>query len=64
MMRIPNKFVLLALVAIAALFAGGAVTTLSLQQAFAVKQQCAIAVVCANVNVCAQAITAGSQQKC
>ena len=68
-MKTLNKFLLLGLVAAAALFTTGMANTLGFQEAYAVNQNIgcnnnAGVNVCANVNVCAQAITIGSQQKC
>jgi hypothetical protein len=56
--KIPNKFVLTGLLAVAALLAMGVVSTMDFQQAFAVRQSANCGsgiVVCPNVNACVNA---------
>jgi hypothetical protein len=62
--KIPNKFILTGLLAVAALLAMGVVSTMDFQQAFAVRQsaQCGNGiVVCPNVNACINAGVLQSQ---
>ena len=65
MIKIPNRYVLTGLLAVAALLAVGVVSTMDFQQAFAARQSTSCGngiVVCPNVNACvsAQVLTSES----